>query len=105
MREINDAYQRIKHAPLRYRALATPVETQTPKPPTPPMSMEPDRLEYVVRFVCGLLFGMLVSVAALASDVPVLIAVAIPFATGVAAVIYGDRFWYGVLKYSWAWWP
>ena len=104
MRAINDAYQSIKHAPLRYRNYATgggPVAT----PPVPRTSMAPDTLEYVVRFVCGFLFGVLVSLGAFVSDVPVAIAAAIPFATGVAAVVYGDRFWYGILEYPWAWWP
>ncbi len=105
MREINDAYQLIKHAPLRYRANATRAGKPVAEPPVPPTSMAPDRLEYVVRFVCGFMFGVLVSLGALVSDVPMAIAVAIPFATGVAAVVYGDRFWYGILEYSWAWWP
>jgi DnaJ-domain-containing protein 1 len=104
MRAINDAYRSIKHAPLRYRVYATgggPVVT----PPVPRTSMASDTLEYVVRFICGFLFGVLVSFAALVSDVPVAIAVAIPFATGVAAVVYGDRFWYWILEFSWALWP
>ena len=102
MRAINEAYQSIKHAPLRYRAYATgpgPVVT----PPVPRTSMAPDRFEYVVRFVCGFLFGGLVIVPLLISDVPMAIAVAIPFATGIAAVVYGDRFWYAVLDFPWAW--
>jgi DnaJ-domain-containing protein 1 len=105
MRAINSAYQSIKHAPLRYRAYAARARTQPSQPPEPTRSMEPDTLEYVVRFVCGFLFGLLVTVAALASDIPVPIAVAIPFATGVAAAVYGDRFWYGVLDLPWGWWP
>jgi hypothetical protein len=51
------------------------------------------------------MFGLFVSFAALVSDVPVAIAAAIPFATGVAAVVYSDRFWYWILRHWWIWMP
>jgi len=105
MREINDAYQLIKHAPLRYRADASRVGRPSVTPPVPRTTLVSDKVEYAVRFVCGFAFGLFVSVAALISDVPVAIAAAVPLAAGLAAVVYGDRFWYWMLKHWWIWMP
>jgi hypothetical protein len=54
--------------------------------------------------VCGLLFGVVVGFAALLADAPLAIVVITPLATGTAAMIFGDQFWYWVLKLSWVWW-
>ena len=59
----------------------------------------------VIRFICGFVFGVLLSLGTVVSDVPVAIAIAIPFVTGVAAVAYGDRFWRGILGHLFVWWP
>src|SRR5687767_2602200 len=48
MREINDAYQLIKHAPLRYRADLTRVRRQSATPPVPRTTLVSDRVEYAV---------------------------------------------------------
>lgn len=72
----------------------------------PPTRMVSRKLEYAVRFICGVAFGVLLAVgAAMVWHLSWPIAAAIPLATGAAATAYGDRFWHVVLKYPWAWWP
>ena len=99
MREINDAYQLISHAPLRYGAVAgvgAPRSGGTGRARSAPLVSE--KFEYTYRFVCGFLFGVVACFAALLADMPVLVAAIIPIATGFAALVFGDRFWYWALK-------
>ena len=99
MREINDAYHVIRHAPLRYGAAAggeAPRSSGTGRARSAPLVSE--KFEYTYRFVCGFLFGVVACFAALLADMPVLVAAIIPIATGFAAMVFGDRFWYWALK-------
>ncbi len=76
MREIKEAFDLVKHAPLRFHVdaqpeVATPPadwtwtssststsnSSSTPAPVAYRSEPVPDFLEYVVRFVAGLLFG------------------------------------------------
>ena len=106
MRGINDAYQLIKHAPLRYRvANQAHVRKPSVEPASRHTSLVSDRVEYVVRFVCGVLFGFVVSAGALLSNMSLPIVAVIPFTTGTAAMVFGDRFWYWILQLPWELWP
>lgn len=99
MRAINDAYRLISHAPLRYGAAAgggAPRSSGTVRARSAPLVSE--KFEYTYRFVCGFLLGVVAGFAALLADMPVLVAAIIPIATGFAAMVFGDRFWYWALK-------
>lgn len=106
MREINDAYQLIKHAPFRYRADVLPRVAKRSVGSvvrrTAPMT---DKVEYIVRFVTGAAFGLFVSLVLLMLDASVAIAMVLPLLTGAASAVFGDRFWYWVLKHWWMWSP
>jgi hypothetical protein len=117
---INGAYAAIGDAPLRYYADACPpayVESrQAARPPSDDLSNartgslpKTDWLEFWVRFVCGALFGTLLSarVFFFHYDQP---AVLIPLTlvlilgSGFAAAQAGDSFWHSVLRRWWLWW-
>ena len=111
---INSAFSLIKHAPLRYHIDVEELQQRTPAPYPVRVTLrdkEPartDRLEFGVRFVCGVLFGIFVGVAAgleLWDDARVLVAIvaATGLACGIAAARLGDGFWRSVLKYWWLW--
>jgi hypothetical protein len=64
-----------------------------------------DTTEYIVRFVTGFVFGVLVSLLLMLTNAPVALAAATPLLTGSASAVFGDRFWYWVLKHWWVWVP
>ena len=106
MREINDAFQLVKHAPLRYRFDVRPVvaksRVESAVRRTAPVT---DTAEYIVRFVTGFAFGLFLSVLLLLADAPVAVVAVISLLTGGASAVFGDRFWYWVLKHWWVWSP
>ena len=104
MREINAAFQLVKHAPLRYRldAASQPPERRSGSEPVGTMVVT-DRAEYIVRLVCGVVFGLAVSLLLLLTDAPVAVVAVLPLLTGAASAVFGDRFWYWVLKSWWLW--
>jgi hypothetical protein len=118
---INEAYAKIAKAPLRYRA-ATYYETkdtsgvqsasykakwQHQTQSNQEMLRDEDlpniaRIEFWVRFVCGFLFGLLMSFIflvelALRSSGPAsflfVVCAAIPFACAFGSARFGDQFW------------
>lgn len=116
---INQAYSEIKHAPLRYYVGASPLAQEGKTEGTRPSANEPisrncrpvpeiARLEFRVRFVCGALFGLIVSFR-LMMDIfehPTILALAIAAAVlgfGFAAARYGDKFWYLIFRHWWFW--
>jgi hypothetical protein len=109
MREINDAYRLALHAPLRYHVESHPrVEARAERrgrpAPRPTITLN-DTGEYVARFVLGALVGGLVSLALLWTQMTgsVALLVAIPPATGLLSVLFGDAFWGFLLELLW-WW-
>jgi hypothetical protein len=67
-----------------------------------------DRLEFWVRFVCGALFGALVSIRLVLDlfDQPAVLVMSIVAAVlgfGFAAARYGDKFWYSIFRHWWFW--
>jgi hypothetical protein len=108
MREINEAFRIVKHAPLRYHVdsqSTAAVRTQAGEPVVRRTAPIPDKVEYTVRFATGGAFGLFVSLVLVLSDVPIALAVVVPFVTAAAATVLGDRFWHWVLKYWWLWSP
>ena len=104
MREINAAFQLLKHAPLRYRPddVSQPAERRSGSGPVATMVVT-DRTEYIVRLVCGVVFGLAVSLLLLLADAPVAVVAVLPLFTGAASAVFGDRFWYWVLRSWWLW--
>jgi len=104
MREIIAAFQLVKHAPLRYRldAASQPAERTSASEPVGTMVVT-DRTEYIVRLVCGVVFGLLVSSLLLLTGAPVAVIAVLPLLTGAASAVFGDRFWYWVLRSWWLW--
>jgi hypothetical protein len=116
---INDAYSAIEGAPLRYYTEINPSlgrrsrrVTQTSTNESTGIHSETlpktDRLEFWVRFVCGTLFGILVSIRLVLEffDQPAILAVGVAAAIlgfGFAAARYGDRFWHSILGRWWFW--
>lgn len=123
MREINEAFELVKHAPLRFHVDAQP---EVATPPTdwtwtssststsnssstpPPVAYRsepvPDVLEYVVRFVAGLVFGALISFFGLfLHGSSLLLVLALPVGFAIGSTIFGDRFWYIILRVIWLW--
>jgi hypothetical protein len=66
---------------------------------------EPDEAEMAIRFGCGAIFGVFVSIltafrlAFESLDAIVAIALAVALACGLLAVRYGEAFWYSFLKW------
>jgi DnaJ domain len=110
MREINEAYELIKHAPLRFHVDAQPAPS-TPTAPAPARAPAqhrtapvPDVLEYVVRFVAGLVFGAVFSFFGLfLRGSSVALSIAVPFVIATLSAILGDKFWYFLLRNLWLW--
>ena len=121
---INEAYSAIAHAPLRYHTGAPPREgaagsKQGGEVPSAGLSGKAieefptaDRLEFWVRFVCGAVFGVSISLDLAISVMPdsfnnlTTLAAAIlgaMLACGWAASRYGDKFWHSVLRRWWLW--
>ena len=105
MREINDAFELAKHAPLRFHIDAQPgVPTPITRPAVQRSEPVTDIAEYVVRFVAGVVFGAFISFFGLfLHGRPLTLVLAVPLLTGAASVIFGDGFWYGVLRFWWFW--
>lgn len=116
---INEAYTAIKDAPLRYYIESGALVGGRIREATRPSADESsgmrsetfpktDRLEFWVRFVCGALFGILVSIqlALQFLDEPKFLAVGVitvRLGFGFAAARYGDKFWYSILQHWWFW--
>jgi curved DNA-binding protein CbpA len=116
---INSAYSIVQSAPLRYYTetnlfpdgkgrrdtqSSTNESTSTPTETLP----KTDRIEFWVRFVCGALFGILVSFRLVLEffDQPAILVVGVAagiLGFGFAAARYGDRFWYSILGRWWFW--
>jgi curved DNA-binding protein CbpA len=123
MKQVNEAYARIQHAPLRYHVESYPrvketraraqasyrtarVSAERPFRDDLPVT---DRMEYWVRFTCGALFGLLISSwpAILSSRHPafaIFICLVVTLFCALSAVREGDKFWYRLLRLSWQWW-
>jgi curved DNA-binding protein CbpA len=123
---INEAYSAIANAPLRYHIETYPQRPsrqsgQTTKPsanePTGLNSQEipkTDKLEFWVRFACGGVFGIFVSLNLVMSAMPdsapsyrpflALGVLGVVLGSGFAAARYGDKFWYSILRRWWLWW-
>lgn len=108
MRDLNEAYGLVRHAPLRYHVESHPrVEARAARRHAPVVRESlrfTDRSEYVARFVLGALLGGVIALSLLwpgtTESVPLLIAV--PIGLGLLSVIFGDDFWHFVL--DWVWW-
>jgi hypothetical protein len=106
MREINTAYQLAEHAPLRYRYDAPSATTKPRRQPTVRRTAPvADTTEYIVRFVAGFAFGLFVGLLLMLGDAPLVVVAILPVLTGTASAVFGDRFWYWVLKHWWLWTP
>ena len=67
-----------------------------------------DRIESWVRFVCGAVFGVFVSLDLVlnfieSSAVLDWVIVGIIIGSGFAAARYGDKFWYSIVQRWWRW--
>ena len=119
MKLINDAYSKIEAAPLRYFIEAIPLAQRKAAQGTPPSTYKSndnisetfpktDRIESSVRFVCGDVFGVLVSLDLVlnfieSSAVLDRAIVGIIIGSGFAAARYGDKFWYSIVQRWWRW--
>ena len=109
MRELNEAYGLIRHAPLRYHVESHPrVEARAARRSTPVVRESvalTDHGEYVARFVMGALVGAIPALGLFwggqTESLPILIA--IPIGSGLLSVIFGDRFWHLLLELLF-WW-
>jgi hypothetical protein len=107
MREINDAYRLVRHAPLRYHIETQPRVAARAERTGRPVVRETvpitDRIEYVVRFAAGAAFGLLLDLqfALSSAEVPLDVVVAIPVIAGVASALIGDKFWHWLFKFWW----
>ena len=116
---INDAYSKIEAAPLRYFIEAIPLAQRKAAQGTPPSTYKSndniseafpktDRIEFWVRFVCGAVFGVFVSLDLVlnfieSSAVLDWAIVGIIIGSGFAAARYGDKFWYSIFQRWWLW--
>jgi hypothetical protein len=121
---INAAYSGIENAPLRYYIEACPPAYVRSRQATRPSPNEPsgirsetlpktDWLEFWIRFVCGALFGALISVRFflsryfLFSDeqpaILILGIIGIILGSGFAAARSGDEFWHSQFRRWWMW--
>lgn len=93
MRNLNVAYDLIRHAPLRYRIESHPrVQARAERRGYSPRASIPlnDYIELATRFAVGVFIGLLIDVAVGGSVITI---VAIPIATGVLFAIGGDTVW------------
>ena len=122
MKQINDAYANIRHAPLRYHIGSYPEVREPPArssyqgaPSTVSTRYREnlpvtDRMEYWVRCTCGALFGFFVSTWAMIllsrhALIALLICGVITLSCACTSARYGDSFWYRILGSSWRlWW-
>ncbi len=117
MKSINEAYSKIKSAPLRYyRPAQQAANSQRNVPVSSPYAARSQppaygQMEFWVRFCCGFLFGFIISLRLMISfglmlltSPGLVVAVAITtIGSGLAAARYGDAFWYGILRRWWLW--
>ena len=107
MREINGAYEAIRHAPLRYHIEGHPRVAARAEARGRDIRRESvpltDHTEYVVRFVTGVFFGLFVCFILTFSvrDMPSFLWIAIPAATGWASARFGNRFWEAAIESFW----
>jgi hypothetical protein len=100
MREINDAFQLVKHAPLRFRVDVQPgVSAPTVGSRVRRTTPVTDTAEYVVRFVAGAALGLVLSLQLLWADAPLAVVALLPLVTGGASAVFGDRFWHWLLNF------
>jgi DnaJ domain len=119
-KKINEAYSRIRHAPLRYYVenSAQPPSTRAPDLGTPVTSNEPsdddlprlDRIEFWVRFVCGAVLGVFVSINLAwqfyfetSLRFFVVASIGITLVCAFCSARYGDKFWHSILERWWLW--
>jgi hypothetical protein len=107
MREINGAFQAIRHAPLRYhieghprvaaRARAAGREVRHESIPVS------DRTELAIRFALGALFGAFVNAVLLfeGTELPTAMWIVIPGLAGVASAYFGNAFWSWAIELLW----
>jgi hypothetical protein len=112
MRDINEAYRLVKHAPLRYH-----IDTQRRVSPRADQSGHvvtretiplTDWGEHAVRFVAGAAFGLLLDflfIVGAGMEVPLAVTIGLPLVTGIASVLLGDEFWHWMFEFCWLWWP
>lgn len=114
---INEAYSRIRFAPLRYGpepgaqwVEAVPVDRTSSGDPAPDeVYPRLDRIEFWVRFVCGGLLGILVGLSFLVYTyvlrlpdwLEILICLGVIFGAAFASARWGDEFWYAIFRRRW----
>lgn len=107
MREINVAFEAIRHAPLRYHIEGHPrvaaraaASGHDLRRETVPVT---DRTEWAVRFVMGAFLGLFVNVVLTCggTELPAPLWVIVPGLTGLASAYFGNAFWSWVLESFW----
>jgi hypothetical protein len=107
MREINVAYEAIRHAPLRYHIEGHPrvaaraaARGKEVRHETVPIT---DRTEWAIRFVFGALLGLFMCgvLTFTAGTLPTVVWVVVPLLTGLASARYGNAFWSTLIESSW----
>ena len=121
-KKINEAFSQIRHAPLRYqpnanqpassrrapdfhKSQAAQTSGEIPEEDLPRL----DRIEFWVRFVCGVLFGILISAEialstygnGLPSGLIAMICLGAVAGCGYASARWGDKFWYAIFRRWW----
>jgi len=114
---INEAYSRIRFAPLRYTSEHGPQPVQgAPESPIPYSDLDSgdnyprlDRIEFWVRFACGGLLGALVGgwfivytyIYRPPDWLAILICLGSVLGIAFASVRWGDQFWYAIFRRRW----
>lgn len=107
MREINVAYDAIRHAPLRYHIEGHPrvaaraaARGKEARHETVPIT---DRTEWAIRFVCGAFIGLFFCgvLTFIAGPLPTVVWVVVPLLTGLATARYGNSFWSALIESIW----
>jgi DnaJ-class molecular chaperone len=107
MRELNAAYEAVRHAPLRYHIEGHPRVAARAAEAGRPVRRESvpvtDRGEWVVRFVFGALFGCVVNLFVMcgAPSLSPALWVVVPVACGLGSAYLGDAFWSTALELVW----
>jgi hypothetical protein len=105
MGDMNNAFQTIRHAPLRYQFETVRTADWLQEREARRRREITDRIEYVVRVACGAILGSVVSLSLVLHGFPLTLALAVPVITAVAAAMYGDVFWRWIFKLWWLWAP
>jgi hypothetical protein len=107
MRDINVAFEAIRHAPLRYHIEGHPrvaaraaARGKEVRHETVPLT---DRSEWIGRFVLGVFFGLFVCVLLTCGtgEMSAALWIVIPAATGLASATLGNRFWEAAIESLW----